>query len=76
MFDNVVDSEEIAPDEGFPDVVVVVVVSPKVEVYDIDCEPFDDDTTDDVSDEDPLIQGEAGVEEDEDEEGDIDGEEH
>jgi hypothetical protein len=48
MFDDVVDSKEVTPHKGLPNMVMVVVVCPEIEINDIDSEPLYDDAADGV----------------------------
>ena len=52
MFHGIVEPKELAPNERFPSLLMMIIVSPKDKVNDIDDCSFDDDSADDVSDHD------------------------
>lgn len=49
MFHSIVESKEFAPNKRFPSLLMMIVVSPKDKVNDIDDCSFDDDAANDIS---------------------------
>ena len=72
MFNDVVDSEEIRPDESLPNVVMVVVIGPEAKVDDIDKKSFNNNGHNKIADKNFMVGSEVGVEENEEQEEELD----